>query len=77
MKHMNQRAKHALRRAIRNALKHAELSTAALVEIEGMPDEMLGALFKHYIRVFQAEARKRPRASKSHRIAAVQSALTK
>ncbi len=74
---MNQHAKHALRRAIRKALMRAELSTAALVEIEGMPDELLGARFKQYIRVFQAEAHKRPRASKSHLIAAVQSALTK
>lgn len=77
MKHNDPRAKHALHRAIRKALRNAELGTAALVEIEGMPDEVLGALFKQRIRLFQMEARKRPRASKSHLVATVHTALKK
>lgn len=70
MKRNNQRAKHRLHRAVRKALKNAELSTATLSEIEGMPDDVLGALFKQHILLFQMEACRRPRASKSHLIAA-------
>jgi hypothetical protein len=42
-----------------------------------MPDEVLGALFKQRIRLFQMEVHKRPRASKSQLIAAVHAALKK
>jgi hypothetical protein len=77
MKRDNQRAKHRLYRAIRKALRNAELSTATLVEIEGMPDDVLGALFKQRIRLIEMEACKRRRASKSHLIAAVHTALKK
>lgn len=77
MKRMDPRAKHALRRAIRKAFRNTELSTATLAEIEWMSDEQLGATFKLYIRLLQVEARKRPRASRSHLVAAVQTALTK
>jgi hypothetical protein len=77
MKRNNQRAKHRMSRAIRKALRKAELSTEALVEIGGMPDEVLGALFKQRIRLVEMEARKRPRASKSHIVAAVHTALKK
>jgi len=73
----NQRAKHSLSRAIRKALRNAELSAATLVEIEGMSDEVLGALFKRRVLLFQMEVRKRPRASKSHLIGAVHTAWRK
>lgn len=77
MRRDSQRAKHSLSRAIRKALRNAELSAATLVEIEGMPDEVLGALFKRRVLLFQMEVRKRPRASKSHLIAAVHTDLKK
>jgi hypothetical protein len=77
MRRNSQRAKHRLSRAIRKALKNAELSAATLAEIGEMPDEVLGALFKQRIRLCQMEVHKRPRASKSHLIAAVQTALKK
>src|SRR5690348_8947778 len=77
MKRNNQRAKHRLYRAIRKALWNAELSTATLMEIEGMPDDVLGALSTQRILLFQVQACKRPRASKSRLIAAVNTALKK
>lgn len=42
-----------------------------------MPDDVLVALFKQRIRLIQMEACNRPRASKSHLIAAVHTALKK
>lgn len=77
MKRNNPRAKCALRRAIRKALSNGRLSAATLAEIEGMPDDVLGALFKQRIRLIQMEACKRPRAPESHLIAAVHTALKK
>ena len=77
MKRNNPCAKCALQRALRQALRNAELSAATLAEIEGMPDDVLGALFKQGIRLIQMEACKRPRASKLHLIAAVHTALKK
>ncbi|MGN8112462.1 hypothetical protein ACTJLB_31195 [Paraburkholderia sp. 22098] len=77
MKRNNPRAKCALQRTIRKALRNAELSAGTLAGIEGMPDDVLGTLFKQRIRLIQMEACKRPRASKLHLIAAVHTALKK